>query len=298
MKSTTHTINYQKFVALEYPKTMLWKALNTIIITMIIISIIVQIVWSLGMVWQIFASQIFTINLIIVSVLALDWFYRYLCSADQLWFILNFFSIIELLSFLPFFVQMLLTGYVGYEVHILSAIWKLFIIIRLLRYFKILNHLYNAIKINRYKYEIALVLLTSLWVISWLMIHYIESWVNHKFDSIPSALWRSIVTMSTVWYGDLVPQTSMGKLMGWLVIFFWPVFLGIISSITVVTFLDMLKYHHKYQELTKCTKCFNTCNDADAFYCKMCGDRIISQIQNVTKHKIKDIDTPEVKHAS
>ena len=269
-----HTSHYhpaEKFIALEYPKTVLWEILNVIIITITLISICTQVIGSLGLVWQTFANQILTINITIASILALDRFYRYLCSVDQIWFIFNFFSLIELWAFFPFFVQLLALWYLWYELPILSALWKICMIVRLLRYFTILNHLSKAIQINRYKYEVAFVLLISLWVISGLLMHYIEWGINHKFDSIPTSLWRSIVTMSTVWYGDLVPQTGMGKMMGWLVIFFGPVFLGIISSITVVTFLDMIKYHHTYQEFSKCHKCFNIANDIDARYCKICG---------------------------
>lgn len=275
---------HEKFVALEYPKTALWEALNVIIITMTLLSIITQVIWSLGLVWQTFADQILTIDIAIGSILALDRFYRYLCSQDQIWFIFNSFSLIELWSFLPFFVQLIAVSSLGDWLPVLSALWKICMVIRLLRYFKILNHLYKAVKSNRYKYEIALILLVSLRIISGMTIHYIESGVNHQFDSIPASLRWSIVTMSTVWYGDLVPQTTLGKLMGWLVIFFWPVFLGIISSITVVTFLDMLKYHHKYKQLSKCHKCFNAENDVNARYCKICGTMLDQKAQEEDTH--------------
>lgn len=282
----SHSYPAEKFVALEYPKTILWEALNMIIITVTIISIITQVVATLWVVWQTFADQIFTINIVIASILALDRFYRYLCSEDQMWFIFNFFSLMELGAFFPFFVQVLALWYSWHELPILSALRKICMIVRLLRYFKILNHLSKAIQLNRYKYEVAFVLLISLRVISGLLMHYIEWGINQKFDSIPTSLRRSIVTMSTVWYGDLVPQTGMGKMMGWLVIFFGPVFLGIISSITVVTFLDMIKYHHKHQELSKCSKCFNIANDIDARYCKICGTMLLNNNTQSTKSQL------------
>lgn len=260
----------EQFVALEYPHTQIWKMLKMIIITVTLISIMIQVTASIGTVWQNFSSQLFTINLVIASILALDRFYRYLCSVDQVWFIFNFFSLVELWSFFPFFILMIGANIPVTLIEFLSTIWKLCMIVRLLRYFKILNHLHKAVRSNRYKYEIALILLISIRAMSGLIIHYIESGTNHQFDSIPASLRWSIVTMSTVWYGDLVPQTILGKLIGWLVIFFWPVFLGIISSITVVTFLDMVKYHHKYQELSQCPRCFNKSNDIDARYCKIC----------------------------
>lgn len=61
-------------------------------------------------------------------------------------------------------------------------------------------------------------------------------------------------------------------------------FLGIISSITVVTFLDMLKYHHKYKQLSKCHKCFNAENDVNARYCKICGTMLDQKAQEEDTH--------------
>ena len=39
-----------------------------------------------------------------------------------------------------------------------------------------------------------------------------------KFGSIPQSMWWSIVTLTTVGYGDVYPLTSMGKFFGSIII--------------------------------------------------------------------------------
>jgi voltage-gated potassium channel len=116
-----------------------------------------------------------------------------------------------------------------------------------------------------------------LWIISGIIMYYVEWSINHNFDSIPNALWRAIVTMSTTWYGDMYPVSSLGKFIASFIIFLGPIFLGIISSLTVLTFFDVLKQEEseandvKTTNTVVCTKCFCSSHDVDANYCKQCG---------------------------
>jgi voltage-gated potassium channel len=50
-------------------------------------------------------------------------------------------------------------------------------------------------------------------------IYLIENSTNREFDSIFDGIWWAVVTMTTVGYGDKVPSTGLGKLVGFIVMF-------------------------------------------------------------------------------
>ncbi len=61
------------------------------------------------------------------------------------------------------------------------------------------------------------------------------------FNSIPAAMWWAIETLTTVGYGDMVPATAMGKLLGGTVSIIGIGTLALFSGVITVGFLDQLR---------------------------------------------------------
>jgi hypothetical protein len=61
------------------------------------------------------------------------------------------------------------------------------------------------------------------------------------FNSIPAAMWWAIETLTTVGYGDMVPATAAGKLLGGLVSIVGIGTLALFSGVITVGFLEQLK---------------------------------------------------------
>ena len=75
---------------------------------------------------------------------------------------------------------------------------------------------------------------------SWIM-YLVEGPLNTDFDSIPRAIWWSIMTFSTVGYGDVYPITSLGKTIGGALSLVGVTMFGIIISILSVGFLEEIR---------------------------------------------------------
>lgn len=92
-----------------------------------------------------------------------------------------------------------------------------------------------------------------------------------KFTSIPQAMYWGIVTMTTVGYGDVVPQTAVGKVISAMLIL-----LGYSLIIVPSTFVsaEFIQQHQRNTDQTPpCDQCEAVGQRDDADYCYRCGQR-------------------------
>lgn len=117
-------------------------------------------------------------------------------------------SIIDLLAVLPFLIA-LVFGY---------ASWKAFIILRLLRFMKIVRYspamrsLVSAVVTERKAIMASLVIILGTILVAATTMYVVEHEAQpEKLGTIPDAMWWAFATLTTVGYGDVVPITALGK---------------------------------------------------------------------------------------
>ena len=122
---------------------------------------------------------------------------------------LSFSGFIDLVSILPFYLQAL---FPGLDLRVLRTL-------RLLRIFKLSNYntaiedLFSAVYEERKSFIAALYLFVIAFVLTSSLIYYAENEMQpDKFASIPDAMYWSLITLTTVGYGDVSPLTWVGKI--------------------------------------------------------------------------------------
>ncbi|VDM33323.1 unnamed protein product [Hydatigera taeniaeformis] len=146
---------------------------------------------------------------------------RFLVAHSKLAFFRSAVNVIDLLALLSFYLDQLLA-----KVLIINSeyeVLEFFSIVRIMRLFKLTRH-YSGLKILIHTFRaslkelLLLVFFLGVFIIIFAaLMYYAERFQNNPhndFNSIPVGLWWAIVTMTTVGYGDMVPKTYLGMIVG------------------------------------------------------------------------------------
>ena len=185
-------------------------------------------------------------------------------------YILSFFGIIDLLAILPMYLSLFFIG---------SKVFSTIRALRLLRLFKILNHpkftgqsvhLLNSLKASRGKITVFLyfVLISTIIIGS---IMYVVEGEENGFTSIPMSIYWTIVTLTTVGYGDISPGTPLGQFIASLVMILG---YGIIAVPTGIVTAEFTRTNANKTEPEKnsCENCGVTNHNPKAKFCYHCGN--------------------------
>lgn len=190
----------------------------------------------------------------------------------------SFLGIIDLLALLPTYLTLMIAGS-SYLVVIRSIrLLRVFRILKLGRYVREASVLMNAMKASRHKILVFLGAVSTLVMIMGTLMYLIEGG-DSGFTSIPRSIYWAIVTITTVGYGDIAPQTAIGQgaaailmLMGYAII---AVPTGIVTSeITRAEHNKRTSEEKNQREPIICDLCENTSHDQDAAFCKRCGNKL------------------------
>jgi voltage-gated potassium channel len=191
----------------------------------------------------------------------------------RLRYMFSFFGIVDLISILPTFLEVFVTG---------SGHFIVIRVLRLLRMFRILKMathmgsayvLINALQASRSKISVFLFGVLSIVCIESTLMYIIESGQeNSDFTSIPQSIYWGIVTITTVGYGDITPVTVLGKVLASIMM------LTGFAIIAVPTGIVSAELNRELQAIKpdsrNCPNCGQHGHDPAALYCKMCGQKM------------------------
>jgi len=93
----------------------------------------------------------------------------------------------------------------------------------------------------------------------------------HGFTSIPVGVYWAVVTLTTVGYGDIAPQTALGKV---LASFAMIMGYGIIAVPTGIVTAELTWHAPLTVSGQSCPQCSAEGHDSDAIFCRRCGSRL------------------------
>jgi voltage-gated potassium channel len=260
--------------------TPMGKAFDIVLIILILISVIIVMLESIKELDAKYHSILFALEWVITIFFTIEYIARVISIKKPLKYIFSFYGIIDLLSTIPLYISYILAGS-----QVLLAIRAL----RLLRVFRILklvqflgeaSQLKNALKASRAK---IIVFLFAVLIVSVLLgtLMYLVEGEDAGFTSIPISIYWTIVTLTTVGYGDIAPITPQGQFIATLIMLVGYGIIAVPTGIVTVEFGKQTKENSNAKEGTyvhvntqSCPSCSSEGHRDDATHCYNCGSKL------------------------
>jgi voltage-gated potassium channel len=147
---------------------------------------------------------------------------------------------------------------------------RIFRVLKLVQYLGEIQILSRALLASRRKITVFLFAVLSLVVVFGSLMYLIED-PEHGFTSIPRSIYWAIVTLTTVGYGDISPQTALGQAISSVIMV---IGYGIIAVPTGIVTSELGKAYKKGVSTQACPQCSAEGHDVDAIHCKYCGSAL------------------------
>ncbi|NEP89959.1 MAG: ion transporter [Okeania sp. SIO2C2] len=258
---------------LEDIETPIGKAINFILLFLILFSSAIFVAETYPIPENIFII-LELINDAILVFFAVEYLLRFWCADQKIKFVFSFFSIIDLLAILPIFPGFLELSFI--------RIIRWFRILKLIRFLKFKIYIFRISTEDGVIFaRILFTLFTIIFIFSGL-IYQVEHRVNpESFKNFLDAVYFSVVTMTTVGFGDLIPISESGRLLTVLMILTG---ISLIPSQLGDLIKQLIKTTKNIEK--SCSGCGFSIHDIDAKFCKICGTELgIFKINNVSEKK-------------
>jgi voltage-gated potassium channel len=205
--------------------SLLGRWIDIGLITLIILNVIAIALESVSSLLAEYRREFYWFEVISVIIFSVEYLLRLWCAVEledldpnkpiisRLRYFFRPLVIIDLLAILPFY----LAFFISVDLRFLRVL-RLLRILKLSRYSAAMNTMLEVLREERSALGAALFILFILLVLASSGIYLLEHKVQPEvFGSIPAAMWWSMVTLTTVGYGDVIPSTALGKVFGGLV---------------------------------------------------------------------------------
>ncbi len=236
----------------------------------IIVSVAVVVLASVDSIAKKHAGLLSILEWLFTIAFTLEYLIRIYCAPNRRQYVLSFFGVLDLVAVLPTYLALIFP-----ELHSLLDV-RVLRLIRIFRVFKLTaysseyTHLAQAFVASKRKILVFLpVVLMVVMVMGTLM--YIIEGNEHGYTSIPTGIYWAITTMTTVGFGDIAPQTDLGRflssvmmLIGW----------GTLAVPTGIVTAEMSVHTKRARDKKSCPQCLRTNLKPYDKFCGTCGHTV------------------------
>lgn len=213
---------------------------------------------------------------IVTILFSIEYILRIICIKKPKKYIFSFFGIIDFLSTIPKYLSLFLVGSQYLTAFRALRLLRVFRILKLVRFVGESNNLVKALRASRTKIFVFVFFVLIISVLLGTLMYIIEG-PEHGFNSIPHSVYWTIVTLTTVGYGDISPETPLGQLIATLIMIIGYGIIAVPTGIVSAEYASSRKEGKGIDEGRSCPNCSAEIHRTDAHYCRKCGYNLINE---------------------
>lgn len=256
------------------------KWFDILLFILIIISVLLVMLESVKWIDATYHRMLFVLEWIVTILFTIEYIARIITIKKPWKYIFSFYGIIDFLSTIPLYLSYIFAGSQALLALRAFRLLRVFRILKLVRFLGEASQLRNALKASRAKITVFLFAVLILSVMLGTVMFLIEG-EEAGFTSIPTSIYWTIVTLTTVGYGDIAPITPQGQFIATLIMLLG---YGIIAVPTGIVTAEIGKRPNKdlksgdgafvHVNTQACKTCAKEGHRDDAKYCYNCGSEL------------------------
>lgn len=240
---------------------------DILILVAILLSILVVMLDTVGWFSKVYQEELYLLEWFFTLLFTGEYLVRIFVVGKPSRYLLSFYGIIDILSILPTYISIMVPGTQFLLTIRTLRLLRVFRILKLTRFLGEGKSLMKALRSSAPKIILFIGAVTILSIILGTIMYMVEGPEN-GFSSIPKSIYWSIVTLTTVGYGDIAPQTILGQTIATLIMILG---YGIIAVPTGIVSVELARPSNAKEERFVCVNCQNDQHLPGASYCHQCG---------------------------
>ena len=258
--------------ALFDAETPLGSLVETVLPWMVVASVVVVMLDTVASVHARWQGELRVAELLFTALFTLEYLARLWCSRSPWRYARSALGVVDLLAVLPTYILLVIGGPAHHGSIRMLRLMRVFRVLKMAQHVGEANVLLDALIASRRKIFAFLTSVLALVCIEGTLMYVVELGANPGITSIPEAIYWSIVTVTTVGYGDVVPVTTAGRVLASCIMMTG---FAVLAVPTAIVTTEIARHVARERASGRaCGRCAHEPVELDARFCTRCGESL------------------------
>ncbi|MDZ5601653.1 ion transporter [Pseudomonas sp. RP23018S] len=249
------------------------RRFDKLLLLIILASLVTVILDSIGEVHRNYSGLLAGIEWGFTAIFLLEYLTRLYCSPKPLRYAFSFYGLVDLLAIVPGIIALYYSDAQYLMIIRVIRMLRIFRVLKLSPYLSQADYLLKALRGSKQKIIVFLLSVSTLVTVFGTLMYVIEG-PEHGFTSIPKGIYWAVVTLTTVGFGDIVPQTPLGQVLSSLVMITGYSIIAVPTGIFTAELANAMRGEQLQQD---CPRCAKPRHESAAAFCSRCGSGLFEK---------------------